>query len=101
MLAEFGGLKTLTALKTRESILLFTQKVGIQQDNNDKEKDVERRVKKRVRTRGQFHWLCQTSNITKYSINNIHKDHRLRADLCQKILSKCLVLIIVDTKVQN
>lgn len=60
MLAEFGGLKTLTALKTSESILLFTQKVGIQRDNDEKEKDGERRVKKRVRTRGQLHWFCQT-----------------------------------------
>lgn len=45
MPAELGEEKTLTAIKTTESILLLTQEVGIQQDNNkrEREKNVERR----------------------------------------------------------
>lgn len=39
MPAEFGEEKTLTAIKTTESILLFTQEVGIQQDNNERERE--------------------------------------------------------------
>lgn len=42
MPAEFGEEKTSTAIKTTESILLFTQEVGIQQDNDEREKNVER-----------------------------------------------------------
>lgn len=42
MPAEFGEEKTLTAIKTTESILLFTQEVGIQQDNNERERNAER-----------------------------------------------------------
>lgn len=33
---EFGEGRTITARKAAESILLFTQEVGIQQDNNNK-----------------------------------------------------------------
>lgn len=66
MPAEFREEKTLTAIKTTESILLFTQEVGIQQDNNkrERERNVERRDKDRLRekerTRRQLHWFCQT-----------------------------------------
>lgn len=39
MPAEFREEKTLTARKTTESILLFTQEVGIQQDNNKRKRE--------------------------------------------------------------
>lgn len=39
MPAESGEEKTLTAIKTTESILLFTQEVGIQQDNNERKRE--------------------------------------------------------------
>lgn len=39
MPAEFGGEKTLTARKTTESILLFTQEEGIQWDNNERARE--------------------------------------------------------------
>lgn len=42
MPAEFGEEKTSTAIKTTESILLFTQEVGIQQDNDEREENVKR-----------------------------------------------------------
>lgn len=48
MPADFGEEKTLTAIKTTESILLFTQEVGIQQDNNKREKNVEREKERKT-----------------------------------------------------
>lgn len=39
MPAEIGEEKTSTAIKTTESILLFTQEVGIQQDNDERERE--------------------------------------------------------------
>lgn len=59
-----------TAIKTTESILLFTQEVGIQQDNDKRERKRERknaertrekdRLREKERTRRQLHWFCQT-----------------------------------------
>lgn len=59
MPAEFGEEKTLTAIKTTESILLFTQKVGIQQGQR-REREVKKREREREGTGGQLHWFCQT-----------------------------------------
>lgn len=47
MPAEFGEEETLTAIKTTESIPLFTQEVGIQQDNNKRDREKMRRGQER------------------------------------------------------
>lgn len=96
MPAEFGGEKTSTARKTTESILLFTQEEGIQRDNNESERNAESAERKtewgkeREREDSFTGSAKQWSNITKYSINNIHKDPRLRTDLCQKFSANAL-----------
>lgn len=95
---SLGKKKNVDSYKTTKSITaVHTEVRDTTGQQQEREKDVERRARTRGLTASAERW----SNITKYSINNIHKDQRLRADFCQQILSKYFVLFIVEIWIQS